>query len=367
MIIKKAFKPFDCEIFEAANGVEGLALAAKIQPALILLDITMPVMDGTEMLARLKADRDLKAIPVVMLTAEGGRDHVMNIAKLGVRGYIIKPFKEEAMTEKIGSIIELTPATDVPGKARSILDPINVLVVEDKPAIIQQISQGLKHTPWKILGAASTGEAIDACGQAAIDVVVISLSLPDNSALTLIRTLRASIKTRSIPTFALVVKTDTGGLAQAQELGFTAIFTKPIDFGELEGKIVKVLNLDTSARYYRTEGEALLINLPAVCTPLVIADAIDYLGPKLAEAVDAGISRVLIDLKEVRALDMGITKFMMDVTQKCRDLAMQVAMVGNAPLIRECESFVETRVWVLHASMEEAKAKLGMGAVLAST
>src|SRR5690606_29604241 len=75
IIVKKAFKSYDCEIIEAANGVEGLAAAAKEQPDVILLDITMPVMDGVEMLTKLKADPATKAIPVVMLTAEGGRDN----------------------------------------------------------------------------------------------------------------------------------------------------------------------------------------------------------------------------------------------------------------------------------------------------
>ena len=46
MIVRKAFKGYDCEILEAGNGVEGLAVASKEMPDLILLDVTMPVMDG---------------------------------------------------------------------------------------------------------------------------------------------------------------------------------------------------------------------------------------------------------------------------------------------------------------------------------
>lgn len=56
IIVKRSFKEYDCEIVEAANGVEGLAAAAKEKPDLILLDVTMPVMDGVEMLAKLKSD-----------------------------------------------------------------------------------------------------------------------------------------------------------------------------------------------------------------------------------------------------------------------------------------------------------------------
>ncbi len=99
IIVRKAFKPYDCDIIEAGNGVEGLAVAAKENPALILLDVTMPVMDGVEMLTKLKSDPALKGIPVIMLTAEGGREHVLKIAKIGVRDYLVKPFKEEVLIE----------------------------------------------------------------------------------------------------------------------------------------------------------------------------------------------------------------------------------------------------------------------------
>src|SRR5476651_487423 len=118
IIVRKAFKPYDCEILEAGNGVEGLAVAAKENPDLVLLDVTMPVMDGVEMLTKLKADPALKAIPVVMLTAEGGRDNVLKIAKIGVRDYIVKPFKEDVLVQKVGRLVELKSVTEAPAKSK---------------------------------------------------------------------------------------------------------------------------------------------------------------------------------------------------------------------------------------------------------
>jgi len=208
IIIKKAFKMYDCDILEGANGVEGLALATKETPDIILLDVTMPVMDGVEMLTKLKSDPALKSIPVIMLTAEGGKEHVLKIAKIGVRDYIVKPFKEELLVQKVGRIIDLKPISEAPAKAKSIFDPATLLVVEDKPAIFAQIQEGLKHTPWQVHGVASTGEAIDFCGRTAVDLVMISLSLPDESAFTLFRVLRTNLKTKYTPIFGLVVKTD---------------------------------------------------------------------------------------------------------------------------------------------------------------
>src|ERR1043166_6477587 len=118
IIVRKAFKAFDCEILEAGNGVEGLAMAAKESPHLILLDVTMPIMDGVEMLTKLKSDPLLKSIPVMMLTAEGGRDHVLKIAKIGVRDYIVKPFKEEVLIEKSKRIVDLQPVSEAPTKGK---------------------------------------------------------------------------------------------------------------------------------------------------------------------------------------------------------------------------------------------------------
>ncbi|MCS7089620.1 MAG: response regulator [Verrucomicrobiota bacterium] len=109
MLVAKAFRPYDCIVLEAGNGEEGLAVAQRERPDLIILDVTMPIMDGVTMLSKLKEDPDLKQIPVVMLTAESGRDNVMHIARLGARDYLVKPFKEDQLLAKITRIISLQP------------------------------------------------------------------------------------------------------------------------------------------------------------------------------------------------------------------------------------------------------------------
>lgn len=112
MIVKKAFQPFDCEMFEGENGVEGLAAAAREKPDLIILDITMPVMNGIEMLEKLKSETTLKSIPVIMLTAESGKDNVTQIVKMGVNDYMVKPFKAEELSLRAAKILKLEPKAD---------------------------------------------------------------------------------------------------------------------------------------------------------------------------------------------------------------------------------------------------------------
>ena len=107
MIVTRAFRPYDATVIEASNGEEGLAVAAREKPDLIVLDITMPVMDGVTMLNRLRENPELKNTPVIMLTAESGRENVAQIAKLGARDYLVKPFQEEQLLEKAGRILNL--------------------------------------------------------------------------------------------------------------------------------------------------------------------------------------------------------------------------------------------------------------------
>ncbi len=359
IIVKKAFKGYDCEILEAGNGVEGLAVASKETPDIILLDVTMPVMDGVEMLTKLKSDATLKGIPVMMLTAEGGRDHVLKIAKIGVRDYLVKPFKEDVLIEKVGRVIDLKPLSEAPSKTKSIFDPAELLVVEDKPAIIQQITEGLKHTPWKVHGVATQGEAIDFCTRTPPDLVMVSLSLPEETAFTLFRLLRTNVKTKYTPIFALVVKTETTQQQQAQTVGFSALVTKPIDVGDLETKIAKAMNLDTSQRYYAIEAETLIMRLPENCGPTVLAEAANYLKPKFADAVDAGHNKVVIDIHLLKSLHMGVIKLLFQAMQNCRDLGLQFALVGNPQIVAECKGFEDTRGWNFFDSVDEARASLG--------
>ena len=107
MMVKRAFRNFQCELFEAADGAEGLAAALANKPDLIVLDYNMPVMDGVTMLRNMRENPDLKRTPVIMLSAEDSNEIISTVARLGVRDYIIKPFEDENLLSKVTRIINL--------------------------------------------------------------------------------------------------------------------------------------------------------------------------------------------------------------------------------------------------------------------
>ncbi len=97
----------------ARNGLEGLAALEQVAPTFILLDLSMPEMDGWEMFARLRTIPNMASIPVIALTAHamaGDREKVINA---GFNGYIAKPFRINSFLEDIHKCLsEFSPPTN---------------------------------------------------------------------------------------------------------------------------------------------------------------------------------------------------------------------------------------------------------------
>jgi CheY-like chemotaxis protein len=92
------------EVVQAPDGAAALRLAAEMRPDIILMDINLPDMDGTEVTRRLKQDEALKAIPIVAITANamvGDRERYLGA---GCDDYIRKPFSRDELRETVGRL-----------------------------------------------------------------------------------------------------------------------------------------------------------------------------------------------------------------------------------------------------------------------
>lgn len=90
----------------AVSGKEGLSKAAEIRPDLILLDLMMPKMDGWEVCQRLRANEDLRDIPVIVVTAKAQTiDRVLALRVARVSNYITKPFGPQELLESVNGVL----------------------------------------------------------------------------------------------------------------------------------------------------------------------------------------------------------------------------------------------------------------------
>lgn len=92
-------------VLVARNGAEALEIAARNDPDAIVLDAMMPVLDGYEVLRRLRADSATARIPVVMLTARKGEADVLSGLALGANDYVVKPFIPEELVMRLSKLV----------------------------------------------------------------------------------------------------------------------------------------------------------------------------------------------------------------------------------------------------------------------
>jgi len=97
---------YGCEIISACNGQDGMEKAASEKPDLILLDTTMPVVNGHEMLEQLRRDPALKDTPVIMVTAICAPEDIAKASSYGVADYVTKPFDYAELMEKIKNTLQ---------------------------------------------------------------------------------------------------------------------------------------------------------------------------------------------------------------------------------------------------------------------
>lgn len=93
------------EVINAGDGAEGLRIAENENPDIVLLDTNMPVMDGREMLERMRKHPVLKDTPVIMVTALCDRQNIAAASVFGIADYVTKPVDFTSLLEKISNIL----------------------------------------------------------------------------------------------------------------------------------------------------------------------------------------------------------------------------------------------------------------------
>ena len=100
--LKRSLKLYGFKVYPAKNGLTGLKLAREMRPKFILLDWTMPEMEGLEVLSELKHDKRTEDIHVFMLTDRGMIGDIDQAFEIGADGYITKPLD----LEQLGKIVK---------------------------------------------------------------------------------------------------------------------------------------------------------------------------------------------------------------------------------------------------------------------
>jgi signal transduction histidine kinase len=147
-VLGNVLKNKQCQIVVADSGEMALALIAKRKPDIILLDITMPYMDGYEVCRKIKANPDTSEIPVIFLTARTEKEEIVKGFNIGAVDYITKPFYPEELLSRVMTHIELKRQKELLKVKNEELKKINFT----KDKLFSIIGHDLKNPIAGLLG-----------------------------------------------------------------------------------------------------------------------------------------------------------------------------------------------------------------------
>jgi two-component system, chemotaxis family, chemotaxis protein CheY len=111
-IVRGLLKEMGCNnVEEAEDGAVALSMLKASKFDFVVSDINMPNMNGFDLLKAIKAEEDLKHLPVLMVTAEARKEDIVLAAQSGAAGYIVKPFTKSTLEEKVQKILQKMATT----------------------------------------------------------------------------------------------------------------------------------------------------------------------------------------------------------------------------------------------------------------
>ncbi len=132
------------------SGEDGLEQARRTPPALIILDIMLPGVDGLEVCRTLKNDDRTRSIPIIMVTAKGEETDIVTGLELGAEDYITKPFSPKVLVARVRTILRRVQKRESENQSRIVIHNLVIdsgrfeVLVDNKPAT-------LTHTEFMIL------------------------------------------------------------------------------------------------------------------------------------------------------------------------------------------------------------------------
>jgi len=189
-ILSRFLKKAGYVVITASNGIEGLELSKKYRPNIIILDVMMPGIDGWQVLDELKSHKDLKDIPVVMLTMVSDKKKGF---LLGAAEFLQKPIHEANLLETLG-------------KYSSGQGSKSVLVVDDSDQTRSLISRFLAGKGMDVIEAENGEEAIKIVKSDLPDIIILDLLMPVLNGFEFILEFRKIEGAKSIPIIVSTAK-----------------------------------------------------------------------------------------------------------------------------------------------------------------
>ena len=250
----------------AEDGAKALEIIKSERPALVLLDILIPIKNGLEVLEEMNKDATLKLIPVVALSNSDDAEQIKKARALGVRDFLIKAiFDSSDVLEKVAEVlragnvsVSTAPTTTTPPPVATTPTPVNqtsnssaatpgarksILIVEDDRFLREIAGQKLEAEGFVVKSATTGKEALGLLETGPRpDIIVLDLILPGMSGYEILESIKKQERLKDIPVLILSNLGQEEDIDKAKKLGATDYLVKAhFSFAEIIKKIREIV------------------------------------------------------------------------------------------------------------------------------
>jgi CheY-like chemotaxis protein len=239
-------------------------------------------------------------------------------------------------------------------------DRVKILVVDDKPAIAKQLGDMFAKSEWLVESATDEASALKACEYSGFSAILISMALPGDTAVDLRRKLKTNHNVLNTPVIGMIVMGDEHAQKKALNSGFADCISKPFDQNKTEALMYKMMNLDSSARYFKFIDDHLFFKLPPELTNFIINDIKENMDTRIRNTINEGILKLIIDVSELEEVGEEAIEVVGDFAEKIVDmkLPMRGAIVATGDEAEMWNNLDGCEDWVICEDFEQAKESL---------
>lgn len=214
-------------VIESRSGEDAVSIARRENPALVLLDLVLPDIDGFEVLSRLKEQESTSNIPVIILSIIEDEERCF---RLGASDYLPKPINRERLITRVNNLIAA-------GRQHRKEGPFRVLAVDDDDSVLKALSTILANHGFDVEIARNGKDGLEKAQQHSPDLIILDLMMPIMSGHEVLLALKQNSSTAEIPVMILTAA-EPDERIRALQGGAESLMTKPFSEKEL-AKLVR--------------------------------------------------------------------------------------------------------------------------------
>ncbi|MBI3892579.1 MAG: response regulator [Candidatus Wallbacteria bacterium] len=301
-------------VLTAGSGEEGLRIAGVHRPDAMLVDSSLPGLDGIGVIRKVRLDAGLRTTPCLLLTGSAGNEAESQALEAGADDFVRKGGDVQVLLSRVRRLTRSQRPPRPAALAPSLEVPKRILAVDDSPTFLHELSKELQTEGYDVVSARSGEEALQLLEAQPVDAILLDLRMPGLDGHETCRRIKAHPERRDMPLLMLTAAEEREAMIEGIDSGADDYINKGSDFEVLKAR------LRAQLRRKQFEDENRRIREELVRTEL--------------EATEARAAKALA---ETRAA------FLADVEEKNRELARLNAQYLRAKEQAERESRFKTR------------------------